>query len=206
MTFLISVMDAVNDKWTAGFGISIPSGDIDKRATVTMQGTNPLTGMSASNTNDLKAGYPMQPGSGTWDLIPSLTYADNTDRFGWGFKASYRWHLGVNDNRYTRGNVLQAIGWGKYVLSPKLLGIGKLTVTDCGRIDGQDPELDPARSPTTDPDATGGTRADFSLGFNGFLGQGHMLGVEVGIPVYQDLNGPQMETDWLVSLNYQLVL
>jgi len=203
---LFGAMDAINENWTASLSMSIPTGGIDEHSNVTMQGTNPVTGMSVSNTNYIKAGYPMQLGSGTWDLIPSLTYADSTDKFGWGFQASYRWHLGENDNDYTLGNVLQAFGWGKYVLTPKLLGIGKLTVTDTGRIDGQDPELDPTRSPTTDPDATGGTRVDLSLGLNGFIGQQHVLGIEFGLPVYQDLNGPQLETDWILSFSYQLLL
>jgi len=203
---LLGVMDTLSEKWTASFSISIPTGGIDEYANITMQGTNPITGMSVSATNNVKAGYPMQLGSGTWDLIPSLTYADSTDRLGWGFQASYRWHLGENDNDYTLGNALEAFGWGKYVLTPKLLGIGKLTITDWGRIDGQDPELNPTLSPTTDPGATGGTRVDLSLGLNGFFGQGHVLGIEFGIPVYQDLNGPQMETDWILSFSYQLML
>ncbi len=50
-----------------------------------MQGINPMTQMPMSNTNYIKAGYPMQLGTGTWDLIPSLAYADNSDKFGWGF-------------------------------------------------------------------------------------------------------------------------
>jgi len=203
---LLGAMDAVNENWTASFSVSIPTGDIDQRVNVTMQGTIPMTGMPVSTTNNIKAGYPMQLGSGTWDLVSSVTYADSTDRFGWGFQATYRWRLGKNDNDYALGNVLQAFGWGKYVLTPKLLGIGKLTVADWGRIDGQDPELNPDLAPTTDPGATGGTRVDLSLGLNGFLGTAHVLGIEIGLPVYQDLNGPQLETDWILSLSYQLML
>jgi hypothetical protein len=205
---LVGITDRINETWTASLDVSIPTGSIDEYDTVTMQGINPMTQLPMSNTNYIKAGYPMQLGTGTWDLIPSLTYADSTDKFGWGFQASYRWHLGENDNDYTWGNVLQAVGWGKYIITSNLLGIGKLAATDRRRIDGQDPELDPNRSPVTDPDATGGTRVDLSIGLNGFFGQqqNHMLGAEFGIPVYQDLNGPQMETDWILSLSYQLLL
>lgn len=32
---------------------------------------------------------------------------------------------------------------------------------------------------------------------------GHRIAVEAGVPVHQDLNGPQMETDWLVTAGYQ---
>ncbi|MFQ5635460.1 MAG: hypothetical protein ACE5G3_09050 [Gammaproteobacteria bacterium] len=203
---LLGAMDAINENWTASFSVSIPTGDIDERANVTMRGTNSMTGMSVSTTSNVKAGYPMQLGSGTWDLVPSITYADASNAFEWGFQASYVWRLGENDNDYTLGNVLQAFGWGKYAISRALQGVGKLGVTDRGRIDGRDPELDPALAPTTDPGTSGGTRVDFSLGLNAFVGRRHVLGIEFGLPVHQDLDGPQLETDWLLSFSYQLML
>ncbi len=61
-------------------------------------------------------------------------------------------------------------------------------------------------APTTDPRATGGSRIDLSLGLNGFVGSGHSFGIEFGVPVYQDLNGPQMETDWMLSFSYQYMM
>ena len=205
---LFGTMDAINDAWTVSLSFSIPTGSVDEYDTVTMQGVNPMTQMPMSNTRVVKAGYPMQLGTGTWDLIPSVTYTDSIEKFGWGLQAGYRWHLGTNDNGYTWGNALQVVGWGKYAITASLLGVGKLTVIDRRRMDGQDPELDPERSPVTDPRATGGTRVDLSTGLNGFFGenQSHVLGAEFGIPVYQDLNGPQMETDWILSLSYQLML
>jgi hypothetical protein len=35
---------------------------------------------------------------------------------------------------------------------------------------------------------------------------GHRIGLEVGKPIYQDLNGPQMETDLVWSLGYQFMM
>ncbi len=45
-------------------------------------------------------------------------------------------------------------------------------------------------------------------GFN-LMGQrgglrGHRLAFELGVPVYQDLNGPQLETNWTATLGWQL--
>lgn len=202
---LLGVMYKLDRRWTASFSASLPTGDIDERVDMVMSGINPM-GMPMSMTNaNLKAGYPMQLGSGTYDLIPGITYSDSIDNFGWGFQASYTWRLDENDNDYTLGDVAEVFGWGKYVLSEHFLVSGKATYKDWGRIDGQDPEIPPAMSPLNDPAATGGRRLDLSLGLNGFFGTGHTLGFEVGIPVYQDLNGPQMETDWIVSLAYQFM-
>jgi len=201
---LLGAMFKLDLRWTASFSVSLPTGDIDQRVDMVMTGTNPMTGMPVvvNNTN-VKAGYSMQLGSGTYDLIPGITYSDFSDRLGWGFQASYLLRLGKNDNQYSLGDVAEVFGWTKYVLSPSLLVSGKASYRDWGRIDGQDPELNPSMSPVTDPAATGGRRLDLSLALNGFFGNGHSLGVEVGVPVYQDLNGPQMETDWMVSLSYQ---
>ena len=202
---LLGVMYKLDLRWTASFSVSLPTGDIDERVDMVMAGINPM-GMPVSVTNsNLKAGYPMQLGSGTYDLIPGITYSDSSDKFGWGFQANYLFRLGKNDNHYALGDVGEVFGWTKYVLSPRLLVSGKANYRDWGRIDGQDPEIPPSMSPVNDPSATGGRRLDLSLALNGFFGDGHSLGIEVGVPVYQDLNGPQMETDWIVSLAYQFM-
>ena len=33
--------------------------------------------------------------------------------------------------------------------------------------------------------------------------RGHRLAIEGGIPIVQDLNGPQMETDFMISVGWQ---
>lgn len=202
---MAGIMYKLDLRWTASFSVSLPTGGIDERVDMVMSGINPM-GMPVSITNsNIKAGYPMQLGSGTYDLIPGITYSDFSDNLGWGFQASYVFRVGENDNDYTLGDVAEIFGWTKYVVSQNLLVSGKATYRDWGRIDGQDSEIPPAMSPVNDPNATGGRRLDLSVALNGFFGNGHSLGVEVGIPVYQDLNGPQMETDWIVSLSYQFM-
>jgi hypothetical protein len=202
---LLGAMYKLDLRWTASLSVSLPTGDIDQRVDMVMSGINPM-GMPVSMTNaNVKAGYPMQLGSGTYDLIPGITYSNHSDKFGWGFQASYTWRLDENDNDYTLGDVAEFFGWGKYVLSKNLLISGKATYKDWDRIDGQDPDIPLAMSPVNDPAATGGRRLDLSVGLNGVFGEGHSVGIEFGLPVYQDLNGPQMETDWVLSLTYQFM-
>lgn len=194
---LVGFMIQSSDRVTSSLSLSIPTGDIDERVEMTMIGPN------MAITNNVKAGYPMQLGSGTWDLTPSVTYALAGDRIGAGLQASYTWRIGENDNDYTLGNQFEVISWAKHAINQYLLGTLKFTYKHWGRIDGQDPELNPAMAPTTDPRASGGSRLDASLGLNGFFANGHSLGVEFGVPLYQDLNGTQMDTDWMLSLTYQ---
>ncbi|MDH3283004.1 MAG: transporter, partial [Gammaproteobacteria bacterium] len=56
---------------------------------------------------------------------------------------------------------------------------------------------------TANPDFQGGDRVDLGFGLN-LAGQkgkwrGARLALEFILPVYQDLNGPQMEADWAVT-------
>ena len=76
-----------------------------------------------------------------------------------------------------------------------------------GNIDGQDDDLNPAMVPTADPDRRGGKRIDalFGVALEGQSGwvKGHRLEVEVGLPIYQHLDGPQLETDWIVTAGWR---
>jgi len=202
---LLGAMYVLDDAWTASISVSIPTGSVDETVTMTMTGTNPMNGAVMSVTNTTRAPYPMQLGSGTWDLIPAITYARSRDQLGWGGQASYVWHTGENSEDYTAGDALEAFGWVKYAANNRLMLAGKLRVLDRDRVSGRDPALNPAMSPSADPAAQGGTWVDVSAGLNLFVGKGHSLGVEFGIPVYQDLNGPQLERDWIVSLTYQFM-
>ena len=63
---------------------------------------------------------------------------------------------------------------------------------------------------TADPDFYGGDRADLLLGVN-LAGQkgvtcGHRVAAEFGVPFFQQLNGPQMETDYTFTFGWQKTL
>lgn len=62
-------------------------------------------------------------------------------------------------------------------------------------------------TPTVREALRGGTRLDVPLGLNihfpGGALKGHRIAAEWHIPVYQNLNGPQLETDWLLTVGWQ---
>lgn len=65
----------------------------------------------------------------------------------------------------------------------------------------------PMMAPTVREALRGGTRLDLPLGLNilfpGGALKGHRIAAEWHIPLYQNLNGPQIETDWLVTVGWQ---
>ncbi len=72
---------------------------------------------------------------------------------------------------------------------------------------GADPSLDPAVVPTADAHLRAGRRLDIGLGANFMLPSGplagHRLAVEFGRPLIQWLDGPQLETDWMLIVGWQ---
>ena len=61
---------------------------------------------------------------------------------------------------------------------------------------------------TADPGRRGGARVDLLAGINLAGTQGVLKGqrvfAEFGMPIYQNLDGPQLETDWLLNIGVQI--
>jgi len=201
------VMYQVNHQLTTSLGLSLPTGSINEKITMTMNGTNFSTGapMPTVINGPMQAPYSMQLGSGTYDLVPAITYNRNLGLWNIGGQANYTLRIGENDNKYTLGDQLEITAWGTYAVSHNFALSSRINIFDWGKIDGQSPDINPTLSPATDPDATGGTRVDLLFGVSGHINKYHMLSLEVGTPIYQDLNGPQLEIDTLYAVSYQYI-
>ena len=74
-------------------------------------------------------------------------------------------------------------------------------------MDGSDNKLmiSPGMVPTADPNLRGGARIDAPAGINFVTPnlQSLRLAAEAGVPVYQDLDGTQLETDLVFTLGAQ---
>lgn len=196
---VLSAMYGLSDagsahRWHATLGVSLPTGSTDEEDRV-------LTPMNTQPT--VRVPYPMQLGSGTYDLVSGLSYASNADYWGWGAQLGAVTRLGDNDENYTLGNEYHLKSWTSYLMSDAVSLSGSLGVFDRGNIDGIDSEI-VAPVQTADPSLQGGQRVELGLGANYVLpAKGHRLALEAKIPVYQNLDGPQMEIDWSVMVGWQ---
>ena len=59
--------------------------------------------------------------------------------------------------------------------------------------------------PTANPNLRGGERLEAMAGMNLLLG-GHRLGVEVSLPLFRNLDGPQLESDYALHFGWQYAL
>jgi hypothetical protein len=197
---LIYGLDSGSDPHTQvnlGLALSLPTGSITESDQVlTPMGTTP----------SLRMPYPMQHGSGTFDFKPSLTARTRHGKWTLGGQGAATIRIDDNDEGYSLGDVVEATGWVAYEPRPFVSISGRLKAKSTGKVDGSDPLV---RAPvqTADPDNHGGETLEALFGVN-LAGQtgwmtGHRLSAEVGLPLYRDLNGPQLETDFTFTLGWQ---
>ena len=175
-------------------GVSLPTGDIDARDD------------TPAMSNALLP-YPMQLGSGTFDLLPGITYQGQSGQFSWGAQAMGTIRPGRNDNSYALGNRFEASAWGGMLLCESLSASIRTVWSKWGNIDGANPALNPQMVPTADPNRRGGEQLDLGLGINTlvkFADTSARWAVEFLFPLSRDLDGPQLETDFQLMTGLQL--
>jgi len=178
-------------------GLSLPTGPITESGAV----------LSPMNTRPtFRLPYAMQLGTGTFDLLPGLTYTGHMGDFSWGAQFRSEIRLGENDEGYAWGDLYGLTGWLAYEWDYWISTSVRLDGWTQDSISGIDPQISgPVQ--TANPDFYGGEQLFAYFGAN-MVGQtgiirGHRFAFEVGVPLYRDLNGPQMETDWNVIVGWQ---
>ena len=178
-----------------GAGVSLPTGSTEER------GDTPAG-------RDQLLPYPMQLGSGTFDLLPTITYLGQTNRWAWLGQADANLRLGKNNSDYALGDRLRLTGWGSRTLTNWLAVNGQVEGQIWGNIDGANPGLNPAVVPTADPTLRGGTLVDIAIGLDFYVARGtargNRLAVELTLPVYESLEGPQLETTWHLAAGWSV--
>lgn len=172
----------------ATLGVWIPTGRVDRK-----------------NANGTFVHYGMQSGSGTWDIEPSVTVSGQAGTIGYGAQASYRWRTdNENDSGFAFGDRASATGWLSYLVDNGFSLTSRLTWEHEGQVLGHYNAAHNHAAPSDRQENYGGDRVFAGLGANIALPfGGHdrpQVGVEFGIPVYQDLNGIQLAEDWRASV------
>jgi hypothetical protein len=181
------------DKLLLKLGASLPTGSTDKRDTTPM--------------GNVKLAYPMQLGSGTVDPMLGITFTQRLQNWSWGAQGNTVFRFGSNSDGYRLGNEYGATGWVARNLNDSASLSFRLEGKRWGDIHGRDPALNPAMMPAARTDLRAGTRVDAAVGVNfyrqGGTLDGHRLALELAIPVYQDLDGPQLKSDYRLTAGWQ---
>jgi opacity protein-like surface antigen len=147
--------------------------------------------------------YGMQPGTGTFDVLPGVLYAGTIAPWSWGLSYRARLALGPNPQGYYWGNYQELNSWVGYTLIPGLTATFRSNFNIQSQIAGANPWLI-GKLPSANPLNYGGKAISVFAGAEldgkliGFPGVS--LGVEGGVPVYQNLNGPQLARVWQAGM------
>jgi hypothetical protein len=193
-------------KLVGTLGLSLPTGSTMQ--TITMMGYT------------FRAPYDMQLGSGTVDLKPALTYNWISDDVRWNLGATVSGIIHTNtSNGWAFGDSAKLSAWVQHDFKDDFKDFTQLfpvvawyrmTFTDTGRIRGQDPQISCLNTncfgsiysespmPDADPHNYGGQIISAFVGayyrYNSFN-----IGLEGGVPLYQNLNGLQMKNSWQLT-------
>ena len=192
------------------FGLSLPTGSIDER-----NETHPLE----VRRSELLP-YGMQLGSGTFDPTIGLLYQASRSPYWWGVNATYTARLQDNDRDYRLGDEFRLDLYGMYQFRHDLLAQVQLNGSVQGEIEGEMDEAasgasgrvtpgnpnTPYTTPLWETDHYGGTQVFATVGLQWQPAPLHIIDFNVGVPVYQDLNGPQMAQDYRVMLTWYVEL
>lgn len=174
-------------------GFSIPTGSVEVR--------DHMNGISTAHRDVLE--YPMQLGSGTYDLLPGLTYLGEHGPWSWGVQTMEHLRLGRNERGYRFGNQYMLSGWAAYGVTDWFAPYLRLEGRLWDNLSGRDREIDPLKTPEGGPDRQGGTRADAVFGISFYSPKGKLKGLrlalEGGVPIYQDLDGPQLSQSYRLT-------
>jgi hypothetical protein len=173
-------------EWLLGLGVSIPTGSV----------TETMRRMFREDGGLMH--FDMQTGSGTWDLLPSLTYLGGNHRaLSWGAQVSGSYPLGNrNESGYRLGDVIWVNTWGAYALNSWISATGRLSYTDQKAIEGDFDSYNARLGPMDYPENSGGRFLDAGLGLRLSVPAGeyagHSFALEWLEPVSQDVNGFQL--------------
>lgn len=173
----------------ATLGLWVPTGSVQRR-----------------NDDGTYVHYGMQGGSGTFDLEPSLTVSGESGPIGWGAQAAYRWRSSdANSAGFAFGDEARASAWLSYAPAPAISTTARIGWEHEGAILGH---YDGAHNHAAPPDRQANYGGDIvlgAIGLNALLPVGGanrpQIGVELGVPLYQDLNGIQLPEDWRLAIS-----
>ena len=171
-------------------GLSIPTASTTING-VTMMGVNQ------------RLPYLMQLGTGTWDLMPGITYFGQRNvsavhLLSYGAEAGAVIRPANNARGYSYGNQYNITAWVSLKFHQWISCSARLQASSQGKITGFDPAIYPLMyyDPGSNPGNYGGQSAVAYLGVNFYINKGSIkdlrLLAEYGAPVYQNLHGTQL--------------
>ena len=186
-------------------GVSAPTGQID------LGNTNHTNLALRGNILPFK----MQTGTGTWDPILGITYQGSADPFWYGVNGMWTGRLYDNAQGYHAGDEFTLDLYGMFQFHEKALASFQLNTKyeeaysdepDKQKVSGEGHMNGNAAmafmSPSFDPDNYGGIVTHATLGIQFQPIHMQIAELNISVPIYQNLKGPQLSSDWMMRFTY----
>lgn len=184
LTLLYGLIKNTNHQLLLAGGVSIPSGSIE------VQGLKDDM-LYAKN----RLPYMMQLGSGTVDITPTVSYIFQQNDFAFSTQVSSTFRTSKNSVGYQLGNEFSMGIWGAYNWWDNFSSSIRLEGQSIEKIKGFDPTIYSFNEISANPSNYGGKKLITYLGTAYQFDQSFLnkfrIGVEYGIPIYQNVNGIQ---------------
>lgn len=189
----LSLIDNLNrygyTNWSTMVTLSLPTGSTDQEYNTPM----------GANT---RLPYPMQLGSGTYDITPAVTYECTCRDFSMGAQAFATFRFNDNEEDYRLGSEYGFKAWaGKEWVKNLNAGLTFNWLTQ-NSISGSDDLMNSNMVVTADRRNTGFDRASLALdvAYKPAVLRGAEIVTTYEEPIYQDVNGIQMESKRMFSV------
>ncbi|MEQ8560121.1 MAG: transporter, partial [Cytophagales bacterium] len=195
---LYGLMSKKNSSFHLNIGVNIPTGEIQNRYSTPM-------------TENMKLPYPMQLGSGTFDYSLGGTYKGSVKHWTWGIQPMAIVRTSKNTENYRLGDQLNLNTWMSYDIFQWMSLSGRVLGTKSGEILGSDKELMIMMAPPANNENSGKSQVKSYLGCNFSFGEkaywrNFKIGLEYGLPLYQEVNGIQMneKASFIAGMRYSI--
>lgn len=181
---LYNLLSAGSQRLVMGAGVSLPTGSIHAK------------GATVQSNNDVLP-YCMQLGTGSYDLLPSLAYTLQMNRFTVGAACQGNIKLGANTRAYHWGNEYSFSPWASYQFARWISTSLRAEYYSMDKLYGYDVSINQSslNDATANVNNYGGQRGSGYIGINlyapGDFLKGSRLLLECGMPFYQNTFGLQ---------------
>ena len=173
--------------------LSIPTGEFDEK-------DENMMGMMKTLP------YPMQLGSGTYDVTFGYSYHEILSNWSYGFQVNATKRFDYNSEDWKYGDRREASAWVAKPISKSVSLSFGFDLEHQDNIDGKSSNRN-NMTPTWNELFHSHLRVSSNLGLNFKLPNSKSrIGIQCGVPLYMDVDGPQMEPDFKCNLGFSSMM
>jgi len=184
----------LSDKSNFKLALSIPTGEFDEK-------DHNISGVLKTLP------YPMQLGSGTYDITLGYSFQEVLDDWSYGFQVNALKRIDYNSEGWKLGDRRELSAWVAKPVSNSFSVSFGLELEHQENIGGKSANRSNTTHLTWAEYNHSHLRVSSNIGVNyKFPKSKSRIGIQCGTPIYRDVNGPQMEPDFKCNIGFSSMM